>query len=253
MMNISVTIISKNEAHNIRDCLESVLWADEIILVDQFSTDGTAEIAREFGAKVFQEPWLGFARQKNFALSKAEGSWILSLDADERATPLLRQEIEETINLKEACNGYYIGRKNFFCNQWIRHGGWHPDYNLRLFRKNAGHFQERAVHEKVVVDGDTGYLSHPIEHYTYISVADYLKRLERYSRLAASEISGRKRWTRWHTLILRPLFTFVNMYLLRRGILDGTPGLFLAVSYAYYTFLKYYRFYEEDLVNDEWC
>ncbi|MDM8550370.1 glycosyltransferase family 2 protein [Desulfobacterales bacterium HSG2] len=247
MPNISVTIISANEAHNIKDCLESVRWADEIVLVDHFSTDGTAKIAKDFGVRVFQEPWRGFAVQKNSAIDKAEGLWILSLDADERVTPPLRQEIEETIHRKSAYNGYYIGRKNFFCNQWIRHGGWYPDRNLRLFRKNAGCFQERAVHERVLVEGETGYLRHPMEHYTYTSVADYLKRLERYSRLAALEISDRKRWTRWHTLTLRPLFTFVNMYLLRRGILDGTAGLFLAVSYAYYTFLKYYRFYEEKL------
>jgi len=247
MPNISVTIISANEAHNIKDCLESVRWADEIVLVDHFSTDGTAEIAKDFGARVFQEPWRGFAVQKNSAIDKAEGLWILSLDADERVTPPLRQEIEETIHRENACNGYYIDRKNFFCNQWIRHGGWYPDRNLRLFRKNAGCFQERAVHEKILVEGETGYLRHPMEHYTYTSVADYLERLERYSRLAALEISDRKRWTRWHTLTLRPLFTFVNMYLLRRGILDGTAGLFLAVSYAYYTFLKYYRFYEEEL------
>lgn len=246
MTTISVTIISKNEALNIKDCLESVNWASEVIVTDQFSTDGTADIARSLGAKVFQEEWHGFAKQKNIAIAKAQGPWILSLDADERVTPLLRQEIEQVISQENACKGYYIARKNFFCKQWIRHGGWYPDYNLRLFRKDAGCFEERAVHEKVVIKGTAGYLIHPMEHYTYISVSDYLKKLERYSRLAALEISERKSWTRWHTLTLRPLFTFMSMYLLRLGILDGTPGLFLAVSYAYYTFLKYYRFYEKD-------
>ncbi len=243
---ISVTVISKNESRNIKDCLESVNWASEVIVIDQFSTDGTADMARSSGAKVFQEQWQGFARQKNIAVAKAEGPWILSLDADERVTPLLRQEIEEVIRQKNACKGYYIARKNFFRKRWIRHGGWYPDYTLRLFRKDAGCFEERTVHEKVVIEGPAGYLRNPMAHYTYISVADYLKRLERYSRLAALEISDRKSWTRWHTLTLRPIFTFMSMYLLRLGILDGTPGLFLAVSYAYYTFLKYYRFYEKD-------
>lgn len=243
---ISVTVISKNEADNIKNCLESVNWASEVIVIDQFSTDGTADIARSLGAKVFQEHWQGFAGQKNMAIAEARGPWILSLDADERITPLLRQEIEEVISRGNDYKGYYIPRKNFFCKQWIRYGGWYPDYNLRLFRKDSGSFEERAVHEKVVIQGNAAYLRYPMEHYTYGSVSDYLKKLEKYSRLAALEISERKSWTRWHTLILRPIFTFISMYMLRLGILDGAPGLFLAVSYSYYTFLKYYRFYEKD-------
>ena len=245
-MDVSVTIISKNEIQHIEKCLESVRWASEIVLVDQFSTDGTAEIARLFGAKVFQEPWHGFAAQKNIAIDKAKGPWILSLDVDERVTPLLNKEIENIIHQKTTYNGYKIARKNFFCGQWIRYGGWYPDYNLRLFKKHTGYFQERAVHEKVIVDGKVGFLKHPLEHYTYISVPDYLTRLERYSRLAAKEMSGSKKTVRWHNLTLRPLYTFVNMYLLRRGFLDGAAGFFLAVSYAYYNFLKYYRFDKKD-------
>lgn len=245
MINVSVTIISKNEAQNIKECLHSVAWASEIVLVDQFSEDGTAEIANQFGAKVFKEPWRGFSRQKNFAISKASGPWILSLDADERVTPSLRKEIEEKLSQEDEYSGYYIARKNFFCRQWIRHGGWYPDYTLKLFRKNKGHFQDRAVHEKVVVDGKVGYLEHPLEHFTYKSVSDFLVRLDTYSRLAAQELPAKSRSSISYALCLRPLFTFINMYLLRGGILDGIAGFFLAVSYAYYTFLKYYRFYQD--------
>jgi glycosyltransferase involved in cell wall biosynthesis len=250
MVKISVIVITHNEEKNIGQCLESVRWADEIVLVDSFSTDRTVDIASEIGAVVFQEKWKGYARQKNSALEKASGTWILSLDADERVTPELRHEILEIlsgkITGKNAIKGYHISRKNFFRGRWVRYGGWYPDYTLRLFLKSKGSFRQRQVHESVEIEGKTGYLKNPIEHYTYMSVADYLKRLEVYSRLASLEISPRKKWTRWHTLTFRPVFTAFKMYVLRKGLLDGTTGLFLAFSYAYYTFLKYYRYYEGD-------
>jgi glycosyltransferase involved in cell wall biosynthesis len=246
MSTIAVTIITKDEAHNIRACLESVRWAAEIVIIDSFSADGTAEIARGMGATVFQQQWQGFGQQKNSAIDKAHGSWILSLDADERVPPPLRREIEEVASQENAFDGYRIARKNFFRGKWIRRGGWYPDYTIRLFRKGVGRFQERAVHEKVIVDGRVGCLEHPLEHYTYTSAADFLQRMERYSRLAAMELSQETRRSPWHTLTLRPLFTFVKMYCLKRGFMDGQAGLFLAISYAYYTFLKYYRFYAED-------
>jgi glycosyltransferase involved in cell wall biosynthesis len=244
---LSVAIITKNEARNIEDCLRSVAWAQEIVVVDQFSTDGTADMAKRLGARVYQEPWKGFARQKNSAVEKTTGDWILSLDADERIPGPLKEEIEETLDRKDAFRAYFIARKNFFSGQWIRHGGWYPDYCLRLFHKGSGRFEERAVHEKVLVAGPVGYLRNPLEHYTYRSVADYLLRMERYSRLAALEIPEAKRLSLRQALTLRPAFTFLNMYLLRAGFLDGKKGLFLAASYAYYTFLKYYRFSEKDL------
>jgi glycosyltransferase involved in cell wall biosynthesis len=243
--NISVAIISKNEAHNIEECIRSVDWAAEIILLDQFSEDGTSEIARRLGAKVFQEPWHGFAKQKNIAVEKARGPWILSIDADERVTLSLRKEIEEKLSLKDECSGYYIARKNYFCGQWIRHGGWYPDFTLKLFRKDKGYFQDRAVHEKVIVNGKVGYLECPLEHFTYRSVSDFLMRLDLYSRLASQELPAKSKWTISYTLCLRPIFTFFNMYFFRAGLCDGAAGFFLAVSYAYYTFLKYYRSYKD--------
>jgi glycosyltransferase involved in cell wall biosynthesis len=244
---LSVTLITKNEAANIEGCLRSVAWAQEIVVVDQFSTDGTADIAKGLGARVYQESWKGFALQKNSAVEKTTGDWILSLDADERITGPLKEEIEGTIGRKDAFHGYFIARKNFFSGQWIRHGGWYPDYCLRLFKKGSGRFEERAVHEKVLVKGPTGYLRNPLEHYTYRSVADYVIRMERYSRLAALEIREGKHPPLWSALTLRPAFTLLNMYLLRGGFLDGRKGLFLAASYAYYTFLKYYRFSENEV------
>lgn len=251
MHDLSVTLITRNEAANLEACLLSVQGASEIIVVDEFSTDGTAEIARGLGAKVFQEEWKGFAGQKNSAIEKARGPWVLSLDADERVTTPLWNEILAVLKQKRGLwSGYCIKRKNFFCGQWIRHSGWYPDYNLRLFRKDAGRFEERPVHEKVVVEGPVGYLEHPVEHHTYRSVADYLARMERYSRLAAREMAERGRGVPgFHVLVGRPLFTFFKMYALKGGILDGKAGFFLAVSYAYYTFLKYYRLHETDLFS----
>ena len=248
---LSVTVITKNEARNIEDCLRSVAWAQEIVVVDQFSSDGTADMAKGLGARVYQEPWKGFARQKNSALEKTTGDWILSLDADERITDSLREEIQKAITSESPFSGYCIPRKNFFCGRWIRHGGWYPDYNLRLFKKGTGRFEERAVHEKVVADGRIGYFKNPMEHYTDASVSDYLQKMDRYSKLAAREITGKARWSRWHNLTLRPIFELLNTYVLRGGFLDGARGFFLAVSSAYSNFLKYYRYYENDFGDSE--
>ncbi len=241
MADLSVAIITRNEAANIQGCLESLAWAREIVVVDQFSEDGTPEAAASCGATVFQETWHGFAKQKNIAVDRTTGPWVLSIDADERVTDSLRVEIETILGVDGPEDGYFIARKNHFCGQWIRYGGWYPDYSLRLFRRDKGRFEERAVHEKVVVQGKVGYLKHPLEHFTYASVSDYLRRMERYSGLAAHEMTRTGRRSRWHHLVLRPLFTFFKMYGLKLGFLDGRAGFFLAVSYAYYTFLKYYR------------
>lgn len=241
MQSLSVTIITRNESGNIVDCLQSVRWASEVVVVDQFSADGTAEKARSLGATVFQEPWHGFSGQKNLAIEKARGPWILSLDADERVTAALRLEIEAILEADGPEDGYQVARRNHFCGRWIRHGGWYPDYSLRLFRKGAGRFAERAVHERVVLEGKTSRLKHPLDHYTYRSVADYLNRMERYSRLAAGEVVSGGRRPGWTAMLFRPLYTFLKMYAWKRGFLDGREGFFLAASYAYYTFLKYYR------------
>jgi glycosyltransferase involved in cell wall biosynthesis len=149
-VSISVCIITKNEAENIAACIRSVAWADEIIVVDNFSEDNTPQIAESLGAKVYIEDWKGFGAQKNSAIHKASGDWILSLDADERVTDSLRIEIQQRLDLKNSVSGYYIPRKNYFCGKWIRYGGWYPDYSLRLFRKISGRFENRSVHEKVL-------------------------------------------------------------------------------------------------------
>ncbi len=249
MEKVSVAIITKNEETNIRDCLESVQWADEVVVVDGGSTDQTLEICRQLQAQVFQEEWKGYARQKNSAIAKTRNPWVLSLDADERVPVELREEIVGVLD-SQTLEGYFIPRKNFFLGRWIKHCGWYPDYNLRLFRKGRGHFQEREVHERVEIQGETGHLRHPLEHYSYRSLSDFIQRLDRYSELAAGEMRKEGRRFRHTDLIGRPPATFLQMYLLRAGFLDGYLGFLLSVLYAFYTFAKYSKLKEQTSLED---
>jgi glycosyltransferase involved in cell wall biosynthesis len=244
MEKISVAIITKNEEANIRECLESIQWADEVVVVDSGSTDQTLEICRQYRAQVFQEEWKGYARQKNSAIAKTRNSWVLSLDADERVPVELREEIAG-ISASKGLEGYFIARKNFFLGSWIKHCGWYPDYNLRLFRKGQGHFQEREVHERVEIEGETGRLRHPLEHHTYRSLSDFIQRLDRYSNLAAREMEKEGRRFRRTDLFFRPPATFLQMYLLQAGFLDGYLGFLLSVLYSFYTFTKYSKLKEQ--------
>lgn len=244
MEKISVTIITKDEEKNIRPCLESVKWADEIIVVDAGSKDQTPQICAEYGAKIFVEEWQGFGRQKNIALGKVKNEWVLNLDADERVTPELTAEIAEVLKGETRLNGFYIPRKNYFGQRWIRHGGWYPDYNLRLFRKGKGRFQERKVHEKVILEGKAGYLKNSLEHRTYYSVKEFLQRQDLYSDLAAQELLNEGRRYRFYDILFRPSWTFWQMYILRAGFLDGYYGFLLARLYAYYTLAKYSKLKE---------
>lgn len=243
MQKFSVTIITLNEEANIRACLESVKWADEILVSDSGSSDKTIEICKEYGAKVFIDEWHGFGKQKNLIASRAKNNWILNIDADERITPDLKAEIELVLNSGEY-EGYYIPRKNFFGNRWIKHCGWYPDYNLRLYRKDKGSFNERAVHEAVQVDGKVGYLKNPLEHYTYKDISDYLKRMDKYSTLAAEEMLKEGKAAGSLDLVLRPCFTFFKMFILKKGFMDGYTGLILSGLYSSYTFSKYAKLME---------
>ncbi len=236
---LSVTIITLNEERNLRDCLESVRFADEIIVVDSGSRDLTLSIAKEFKAQVFQEPWKGFAGQKNSAQDKAQGPWILNIDADERVTEDLRLEIQKVLQEDSPVAGFRVPRKNFFCGQWIRHGGWYPNYQLRLYRKEAGRFAPREVHEQVEVKGPVGTLISPLDHYTYHSISDYIKRMDRYSELSARQYLREGRQVSWPEILFRSWFTFIQMWVLKGGLLDGANGLILAALYSQYTFIKY--------------
>jgi len=215
----------------------------EIVIVDAFSTDRTVEICRKYTDRIYQHEWPGYAKQKQRAVDYAGAPWVLILDADERISPELRDEIAVAIRQTD-CNGFYIPRKNFFLGRWIRHSGWWPDSTLRLFRKGKGSLEDREVHEKVLVQGRVGNLTSPLQHYTYRTISDYIKKMETYSTLAAHELRKRGR-PGMASLLFRPFFTFLKMYVLRLGFLDGMHGLVLAVLYGYYTFLKYAKAWEE--------
>ena len=244
MEKISVAIITRNEERNIRECLESVRWADEIVVVDNGSTDRTPAICREYGARFFPEDWKGYSGQKNSAIEKTRNEWVLSLDADERIPPDLFREMKQNLDQDPSVNGYWIPRKNFFLGRWIRRCGWYPDLNLRLFRKNRGRFGERAVHESVEIEGKTAVLGNPLIHETYRSLSDFFQRMDRYSTLAAEEMHRKGRRFRWTDALFRPPFTFLQMYLLRAGFLEGYSGWLLCVLYSFYTFAKYIKLKE---------
>lgn len=242
---VSVAMITKNEEKNIREALESVRDFEEIVVVDSGSTDRTVEICKEYTDRVYQLDWRGFATQKQFAIDNATLSWVLVLDADERVTEALKKEIVQKIKDNE-CDGYFIPRKNFFLGKWIKHSGWWPDYTLRLFKKDKGKMQQREVHERVVVNGKVGYLKEPLLHYTYQSLEDFIKKMQIYSSYGAVEIEKNKpsKCKIFLKLFFSPLFTFLKMFVLKKGFLDGLRGFILAVLYSFYSFLKYAKAWE---------
>lgn len=247
---LSVAIITLNEEANIRSTLESIAWADEIVVVDSGSTDRTIAICREYTDKVVHQDWLGFARQKNLAIERASGDWVLSLDADEPVEPALAEEIRGLIAAPEALDGYRIPRKTFFLGKQVRYGGWYPDRNLRLFRKGAGRFEERAVHEAIRVQGAVGNTRHAILHYAYPDLASYMSSINKYSSLAVAVMAekgiGRFK-AGWVNILLRPVGTFVIKYVMRLGFLDGKHGLILNLFHSYYVFAKYAKAWEHTI------
>jgi glycosyltransferase involved in cell wall biosynthesis len=238
MPKLSVIIITKNEGENIRACIESVNWADEIIVVDSGSSDATVEICRELGAQVHQHDWPGFGMQKNRALSYADHEWVFSIDADERVTSELRAQL---INAMEDGNknGYYVPRLSQFCGRFIRHSGWYPDYVLRLFRRTKGRFSDDTVHERVIVDGNTGKLTCPLLHYSYLNQADVQRKTEQYAKAGALQMLKKGKTATFLDAPLRAGWAFIRTYLLRMGFLDGIAGFNVAIMNFKTTYLKY--------------
>ncbi len=279
-MQLSVVVITLNEEANLARTLASVRplvaeGAGEMVVVDSGSTDRTLEIARAHGARVFVEPWKGFSAQKNSAIEKAAGEWVLSLDADEEVEPELATEILEILAVHrtfaharqsgdpldsgkfkvsfekrgevavgESIIGYWIPRKNYFLGRWMRRGGFWPDPKLRLFRKGAGSVEPRLVHETVKVKGPTGNLNSALAHYSYPTLSAYLEHMNRYSSLGA-EMAGPRGFS-LVDIVLRPWATFVYNYFFRLGFLDGREGLLLHLYHAVYVSWKYAKAWERN-------
>ncbi len=259
---VSVLVPTLDEELNLPDCLDSVRWADEVFVVDSFSHDRTVDIARERGAQVVQHPFESYSRQKNWALDTLpfRNEWVLILDADERVSPELQCEIQSTVTVAD-CAGYYLNRRVIFLGTWIRHAGWYPNWNLRLFRHQLGRYDGREVHEHVVLNGPAGYLRHDLLHLDQRGLEAFVARHNRYSTLeAAARFKAerdapdrarlplsllaspvqRKRLVRervWPRIPAKPLALFVYMYVLRRGFLDGRAGLALCVFHAFQEFM----------------
>ncbi len=247
-IKLSVVIITLNEERNIERCLKSLRFSSkafgkfEVLVVDARSKDKTVSLARKLGAKVLIRFWKGYSDQKNWAFGKVKGDWILSLDADEELTSELCREIEEKIGkTPKEMDGYFIKRRAYFLGQWIRHCGWWPDAQLRLIRRGRGKFTNRPVHEGLEVKGLTLELDEPMNHYTYDSIAQYLEKMERYSDLFLLNASEKKKKLWWAYLAFMPGWTFIKMYLLRLGILDGWRGLQVCGLSSYHEAVKYVK------------
>ena len=239
----SVIVITKNEEDNLTRCLESVKWADEIIVVDSESIDATVEIAKNFGAKVFVKKWEGYGAQKNFAIDKTTNDWILSIDADEEVSPELHEEIKKIIQNPGNYVAFKTPRKLIFQGKFLRRGGCYPNYQIRLFHKDKAKFNLDFVHEKLVVNGRIGLLKGSLLHYSYNDLSDYFDRFNRYTTLDAQKrFSKGKKFYFWY--YIQPLLRFFNMYFLRLGFLDGSRGLIWAILSSFYNFAKFQKLKE---------
>lgn len=242
MPSLSVIIITKNEAANLRACLESVAWADEIIVVDSGSTDATVSIAREFTPHVYEHDWPGFGAQKNRALSYATGDWVFSIDADERVTDELKVNIMETLSRNSALqNAYLVSRLSNFCGQFIRHSGWYPDLLPRLFKRGTARFSDDIVHERLLVEGVSEQLQGTLLHYSFNDFEQVLNKINHYSSAGAEKLFNKGKSTSLFGAVVRGLWSFFRTYILRGGILDGQKGFMLAISNAEGTYYRYLK------------
>lgn len=247
MAKLSVTVITRDEARHIDACLASVAWADERLVVDSGSTDGTADLARARGARVIVRDWPGYAAQKNFAAGEAAHDWILSIDADERVSAPLAGEIQAQLARVQDGGGppgYRIPRVTWHLGRWIRTTDWYPDYQLRLYDRRRARWTPRRVHESVQADGEAGLLTHDLEHYAYRDLAHHHHTMDRYTTLAAEEMYDAGRRAGLLDLVLHPQAAFLRNYLLRGGFKDGIPGFLISSMNAHYVFLKFAKLYE---------
>lgn len=243
MAKLSVIIITHNEEKNLRRCLESVKYADEIIINDSGSSDKTLDIALEFGCRTISTTFTGFGAAKQLALDQATGDWVLSIDADEEIDEQLREAIIGAIR-NEGIDGWRLNRKSQFLGRWITHSGWYPDYILRLFKREKARFTTSQVHERVEIDGQVGTLPGHILHYTDPNVSHYLMKLDRYTALSAKMLFESGKSFHWYYLIVKPFAIWVKMYILKRGFLDGLPGFTLASLSSFHVFCKYAKLWE---------
>lgn len=239
MKPLSVIIITKNEEKNISRTLESVKWADEIILIDSQSEDKTVEIAVSFGCKIYSPPWHGFGPAKREAVAKASHDWILSIDADEVVSEHLKAEIQSALSADDDMAGYYMPRCTNFLGKWIRHCGWYPDYILRLFRKSKGNINKNVVHEAVEVSGKTGYLKSDLLHYSYPTLEEYFKKYNLYTTIGAEELFKKNKKAGIIDIVFKPFIAFIKHFIIKAGFLDGIEGFLVSFLSSTAVMVKY--------------
>ncbi len=235
---LSIIVITKNESQHIDRCLKSVSWADEIIIFDSGSTDNTVEIFKKYTTHVYETDWPGFGHQKQRALDKTTGDWVLSIDADEKVSEKLRTEIQLAMQQSDIY-GFEIPRLSSYCGKQIKHGGWWPDYVLRLFQKKHGKFSNSLVHERVIVNAKITRMVNPLLHESYVSLEEVLSKTNSYSTLGAKMLFEKGEDSSFSKAILRAIWTFFRTYIIKTSFLDGEQGFMLAISNAEGTYYKY--------------
>lgn len=251
-MKLTVTVITYNEADHIQHALESVAWADEIIVVDSGSTDGTVDLARPLATQVIVREWRGYSEQKNFAADHASNDWVLSLDADERVTPALAEEIRAVLTREPQARGYRVRRVSRYLGQWIRSTDWFPDYQLRLYDRRAGRWNGMRIHESFRLnDGAPARMDGELHHHAYRDISHHLKKIDTYTTMLAEQSHDEGRRTNPVAMAMHPLFAFLRNYVLRRGFMDGTVGFIISFLNAYYVFLKLAKLWELQRTNPD--
>ncbi len=251
-VKISACIITFNEEANIRRCLESVKWCDEIVILDSFSTDKTQDICREYTDNIFQNEWMGYVGQRNLIREKATCEWVFYLDADEEVSSELQTEIFEQLeSYSEKIVGYQFPRRVQYLGKWVLHGEWYPDIKLRLFKKDVGKSVGSEPHDYVIVDGAVKTLKYPINHYTYSGIEDHLKTVNNFTTIAADEKFKKNLRCSWFSIFFRSQWRFVRGYILKAGFLDGKRGLLIALISSFSVFIKYTKLWERHLLESE--
>ena len=251
MPPVTVTVITKNEAEALADALRSVSWADEIIVVDADSADATVAIARQFTERVYVRPWNGYVDQKNHAASLASHDWILSLDADERVTPRLAEEIRGVMTSEPAARAFRMPRVSFYFGRWMRTTDMYPDFQLRLYDRRHARWEGKYVHESVRADGAVAYLKNELQHHPYRDLSEHLVRMDRYTTLAARQMHEQGRRTSAISMVVHFKLAFLRNYILKGGFRDGTAGFVVSLVNSYYVFLKLAKLWELQKESDK--
>jgi len=244
MKKISAVLITKDEELNIRRCLESITWVDEIIVIDSESVDNTHSIANEYGAKIYSPDWQGYGHAKQESVKHATHDWILSIDADEVVSEDLKNEIIAVLSLENCADGYLIPRKTNFMGRWINYSNWYPDHVLRLFNKTKGGFNSNLVHEAVEVEGQKKYLKNDLLHYSYPTLDEYFRKFNIYTRMGAEDLLAKGKKTSLFGIFIKPLAAFIKHYFLKKGFLDGIEGFLISFLSSVAVMVKYAKLRE---------